>query len=266
MQFRPLVLSSILFASACATTGAGGSGGPPLEADIRVEGLRPDEREILDDELCNIPGVLECRATRKGDPAEWRLRYQGSLPSLNSQLARIEQPGLKPLQQEVKLTFQGFDNVPPEITILSPTSGGTVTETKVEVVAEVPDRDVDEVRIGGQRAQKSQGTLYKRDVTLAEGPNKVVVEAVDKDGNRADASVQITVDTTPPDVNATIKVVIEGQAEPGSAVFIDGKQVSTGLTGHWRVELAVRKGKRKVEIVAIDKHGNKTVEERMLFE
>lgn len=249
----------------CATLGAGGADTPPLEADIRVEGLRADERGVLDEELCALANVLECRATRKGDPAEWHVRYKGTLASLQQGLSRIEQPGLQPLEQEVKLTFQGFDNVAPEIIILSPT-GGTLTETKVEVVVEVPDRDVAEVRIDGKKARKFQGSLYKRDVSLAEGTSEIGVDARDHDGNEASATVSVNVDTTPPDVDAVVKVVIEGHAEPGSAIFVDGKQVSTDLMGNWRVELQLRKGKRRVEIVAVDKHGNKSVEDRALFE
>jgi len=261
------LFTALLFTTAlgCATLGSGGGDTPPIDATIRVEGLRVDEREVLDEELCSMPNVVACRATRKGDPAEWEVRYQGRLSSLQQSLARIEQPGLQPVEQEVKLTFQGFDNVAPEIIILSPTSD-TLTETKVEVVAEVPDRDVAEVRIDGKKARRSQGSLFKREVSLDEGPNEIVVEARDHDGNEASASVNVNVDTTPPDVDAVIKVVVEGHAEPGSAIFVDGRQVSTDLMGNWRVELQLRKGKRRVEIVAIDKHGNKTTEDRALFE
>ena len=76
----------------------------------------------------------------------------------------------------------------------------------------------------------------------------------------------IMVDTTPPDVNAIVKVVIEGTVEPGSRVFVDGRAVGVDPFGNWRVELTVKKGKTSVEVVAIDANGNKKTERRSLFQ
>ena len=69
----------------------------------------------------------------------------------------------------------------------------------------------------------------------------------------------VTVDTTAPALQAQIKLVVEGQVEAGSSVLIDGVEVSVDASGRYRAEVPVRKGQKKVEIVAIDQSGNKSV-------
>lgn len=49
-------------------------------------------------------------------------------------------------------------------------------------------------------------------------------------------------------------------------VLIDGVEVSVNAAGDYRAEVPVRKGQRKVEIVAIDQSGNKSVTTKTIGE
>ncbi len=133
---------------------------------------------------------------------------------------------------------------------------------EVQVAVEAPDKDVARVEVGGRPASLQRPGLYAARLTLAEGNNVVTVTATDDAGNQASADVNVVLDTRPPDMTASVKVVVEGQVERGSTVFVDGQAVPVSLLGTWRIELVVKKGQRTVEIVAIDENGNKRVEQR----
>ena len=59
---------------------------------------------------------------------------------------------------------------------------------------------------------------------------------------------------------------MEGSVEAGSSVLINGLEIPVDSGGAYRAEVPVRKGQRKVEIVAIDRSGNKAVTVRELGE
>jgi hypothetical protein len=243
--------------------GAAAQTEPPLAVDVRVGGLRNDEQESLKESLCGLSGVVGCEMRRDPKEVVYALQYHGSLHTLQHEIKRLPHPGLRPEEVKATLKFQGFDNKPPTLTVLSPKEG-LVTSPDVEVVLDAPDKDVARVEVGGRSAQRQRPGIYAAKIKLAEGPNTIPVRAVDEAGNEATLSLALTLDTTPPDLTATVKVVVEGSVERGSAVFVEGQPVPVDMLGRWRVELAIRRGQRTVEIVAIDANGNKRVEQRAI--
>ncbi|MDP2340999.1 MAG: hypothetical protein Q8O67_08580 [Deltaproteobacteria bacterium] len=261
-----LVLVAAVTLGGCAgfpLAGAGQPAEPPLAVDVRVGGLRADEQDALKTSLCAISGVVGCEMKKEAKEVLFTLQYRGSLHALQSDIGRIPHPGLKVEEVKASLRFRGFDNQPPALTVLSP-KDGTVTAPDVEVIIEARDADVARVEIGGRTAVKQRPGIFAARLSLAEGPNTVPVSVVDEAGNETTATLALTLDTTPPDMTATVKVVVEGKVERGSAVFVDGQPVSVDLLGGWRVELIVKKGQRTVEIVAIDTNGNKKTEQRSI--
>jgi hypothetical protein len=256
----------ILAISGCATNGQPppGQPEPPINAEVAVTSLRPDEQEQLEASLCKLPAVSDCHRKSSGREVVYAFNYAGSLNALQREIRGIPSPGLEVEEVKAELRFRGFDNQPPTITVLSPKEGALVTETKVEVVVEAPDKDTASVKIGGKSATKQRPGIYSTKLDLAEGDNKIDIVATDEGGNEADVTLNINVDTTPPDLEATVKVVVEGKVERGSTVFVDGVQVPVDLLGNWRIEIPVKKGQKSVEVVAIDQNGNKTTETRAL--
>jgi len=252
-------------ASGCASLGLTpttvGAEEPPLAVEIHVSGLRADDQAALKDSLCALSGVLSCEVKKEAREATYTLQYRGSLHVLQNEIAHLEHPGLTAQEVKASLRFQGFDNQPPTLAILSP-GAGTLMKPEVEVVVEAKDTDVARVEVAGRPAARQRPGIYVARLTLAEGQNTLAVVATDEAGNQANASVDVVLDTTPPDMTASVKVVVEGQVERGSAVFVDGQPVPVSLLGGWRVEVVVKKGQRTVEIVAIDANGNKRIEQR----
>lgn len=266
-RFVMVVAAFIVAGASCAgvrPAGAAASPEPPLQTEVTVTGLRADEADALREQLCAIPGVSRCERRRAGREVVYAFAYTGSLPELQRRIDAIPSPGLEAEEVKASLRFKGYDNQPPTITVIAPNVDRVLTETSVEVVVEVPERDVASVAIGDKRARADRSGIYTTRLELDEGENDVQVLAVDQAGNEATARLRLVVDTTPPDVDATVKVVVEGKVERGSTVFVDGVQVPVDVFGGWRVELPIKRGQRSVEVIAIDANGNKTVEQRSI--
>jgi urease alpha subunit len=52
---------------------------------------------------------------------------------------------------------------------------------------------------------------------------------------------------------------VEGTVEAGSTVLINGNEIAVDANGRYKAEIPIRKGQREVEIVAVDKNGNKNI-------
>lgn len=263
MKWFAAVIASLAWSACASLPQTQSAAEPPMAVEVRVTGLRNDEQAALKDSICALGGVVTCEIKNDGRAAVYSLQYRGSLHALRSDVARIPHPGLTVKEVKATLHFEGFDNQPPTVAIISP-KASTVISPDVEVVVEAPEKDIARVEIAGRTATKQRPGIYAAKLKLAEGENTVAVSATDEAGNQATAEVRVVVDTTPPDMTASVKVVVEGKVERGSAVFVDGQPVAVDLLGGWRVELVVKKGQRTVEIVAIDANGNKKIEQRSI--
>lgn len=158
-----------------------------------------------------------------------------------------------------KVEISAFDNQPPQLSFVHPQAEQVLNAREQFITVEVPDKDLASVTIDGKQAPAYKGRLYRSKITLGEGRQEVVAIARDKAGNETIQKVAVLVDTTPPALNAQIRLVVDGAVEPGSSVLIDGQEVSVGSDGRYRAEVPVRQGQKKVEVIAIDQTGNKTV-------
>jgi hypothetical protein len=181
------------------------------------------------------------------------------LPFLVSQVPMM---GFKYEGRVTQVRFSAFDNKAPTITFVHPEEGKVMTEPDQYVAVEVPDPDVAAIDVNGVQMSRYKGNIFRAQVKLKDGPNDIVVTAKDKSGNESKAQIRVGVDTTPPAVEATVKIVVEGNVEPGSSVLIDGREVEVEANGHYKAEVPVRKGQKQVEIVAIDANGNKNVTQK----
>ena len=177
---------------------------------------------------------------------------------LPAKMESITTPGFKYLGRLSQLRYAAFDNISPTVSFVFPVEGKVVTEPNQFAVVEVPDQDIAEVTINGVVAQKFKGNLYRAQLNMKDGVNDIVAIAKDHAGNTTKAQVRAAVDTTPPALEATVKIVVEGTVDPGSTLLIDGKEVPTDSTGHYHAEVSIRKGQRQIELVAVNKNGLKT--------
>jgi hypothetical protein len=120
-----------------------------------------------------------------------------------------------------------------------------------------------ELRIGGVEAMVQTNGLFSAMVELREGQNTIVIEALDRAGNKATRFLNIVKDVTPPttsikslpsEVSSSV-ITIEGTAEPGSTVLVNGRYVPN-TDGSFSLEIALVAGLNEITIEVIDDAGN----------
>jgi len=233
-----------------------------IQVDVAVDGLKAEDEEQLEAEIAKIDGVYNIRRDPLGNSTVFSFEYEGDFNRLRNRIEAIKYPGLRRQRIVAQLQYMGYDNRSPVIDVLSPNTNEIITETSIEFVVDVQDSDLASVTVNGTEATQEKPNIYHATIDVPEGEQEVVIVARDEAENETKEVVKINVDTTPPELEATVKVVVEGKVEPGSSVYVDGTEAEVSMFGAWRVELSVKQGQETVEVVAIDKAGNKRVEQK----
>ena len=154
------------------------------------------------------------------------------------------------------------DTIAPRLEVVAPVSGTTLYSRRVVVEGTVDDPTA-QVRVGGVPAATSEGrfTAQTEIVTaLEEGLATIVVEAVDRVGNRDEQRIEVRMDRTLPRLTMdgpqgrTLvrgrDVRIEGTVEPaGAPVFVNDR--AAHVTGErWRGTLALEPGVHEIVVRA----------------
>ena len=264
-----LALSLACSASASLSTGSSRPNQPPppnYVAKVVIADLQADAEERVEQYLRDR-GYQNVQIGHEKGQAVLVFETDRHVAQVERDLARIEQPALQIVRRGYVVEYQAVDNLPPEIKIIYPETDGStvVTEQPVAITVEVPAPDTAQVLIGGREAERvGNSVVYRAEVPLTEGENRIEVKALDEMGNAGLETAILTLDTTAPAVAARIKIVVEGEVEPGSTVLINGQTVAVDDDGRYEHEVSIRSGQKEIEIVAIDKNGNKTTEMKSL--
>jgi hypothetical protein len=178
-------------------------------------------------------------------------------------VSRIPSPAFKYQGRQAKFRYAAVDNIAPKLAFVKPAAGVVLREKQVDVVVEVPDQDVVEVTLNGQPMQRN-GSRFNLSVPLKQGANDFSAVAKDASGNIGRSQLRIGHDSTPPEVTAAVTVIIEGDVEPGTRVYVNGNEVQVDTRGHYEAKVRVKRDQREVEVVAIDPYGNRTQRMRPL--
>lgn len=265
MRSLSLCLAAVL--AGCAAHAEGSAeveSAESADVELQVGDLHEGDDAKLRDALSKISGVRDLRIQGGRGSATVNLTYDGCVCDLEESLGQIEYPVLRVTERRVTFLVNATDETPPEIVFVFPDPDEertVVTEPEANVVVEVTDDsgEVQSVKIGGQDGENLRGHIYQRSVTLREGENSIVVSAKDPAGNETNVEAKIFLDTTPPALDAQIRIIVEGDVEAGSTVIINGETVDVDDGGHYSHEVRVRRGMTQVEIHAIDPQGNRTV-------
>lgn len=264
------ILPALLVLASCATTAPMQQPAPRFvttELELTIKDVDADMVQQLQAQFAKTNDLRSAQLkSHAGKVAVFSVMYPGDVGDLPKTLATIPAPGLKFVSAKHQYEYAAFDNLPPTVTFIHPQPEQVLNTKDQFVLVEVPDKDVAQVTIGGKNAPLYKGTVYRLKLDLNEGKQELVATAKDKAGNESSARVTVTIDTTAPALQAQIRLIVEGQVEAGSSVLIDGVEVSVDGSGHYKAEVPVRKGQRKVEIVAIDQSGNKSVTTKTIGE
>lgn len=197
--------------------------------------------------------------------ATFELDVKGCECDLPAKIARIPNPGFRYEGRATRIRYTAFDNQPPQVAFVFPENGRVFTDPEQMVSIEVPDADVDKVTLNDVPATRFKGSIFRAKVRLHDGPNELVASARDKAGNVATSAIKVALTPASP-VQAIVRVWVEGIVEPGSSVMVGGREVPVDGGGRYKAEVPIRKGQTDVEIIAIDRYGNKTVTMRAIGE
>lgn len=120
-----------------------------------------------------------------------------------------------------------LDTANPQIFVTTPADGLLTRNSRLTVSGTVSE-PLTSLLVNGQ-AVTVNSLAFTTTVTLSEGANSIVLEAIDRAGNKGAVTFNVTLDSTPPTVPALESlttpvnnpiVVVKGSAEPGSSVTL----------------------------------------------
>ena len=266
VNVRPLVVIAAVATCALACGGWKRTGTSPKAeigsgnsvVELVISHISQDQAKQFMDEIKDRGDIenIELKNWSNGT-AVYVVEIRGSEAEFPAMVARIPEPGFRYGGRTSRIVYEAYDNHPPSLSFVKPNDGLVTKDKQIEVVVEVPDEDVAQVTIGGRPANRN-GSRFSTTLPLGEGANDIVAVAKDNSGNETTKQVRVGLDSTPPEVSATVTVVIEGDVEPGTRVMVDGNEVEVDDKGHWKAPVKVKPGQREVEVIAIDSHGNRT--------
>ena len=111
---------------------------------------------------------------------------------------------------------------PPVVEITSPADGSIVNTPTINVFGTAIDDNISHVSVNGVNANLSGTTdnFYAYSVPLNEGPNDLIATAKDDTGNETTATINVTLDTTPPVISITSPY--EGATLTGQTANVTG--------------------------------------------
>jgi hypothetical protein len=158
-------------------------------------------------------------------------------------------------------TFTIPDTTPPSVSILAPRGKKALTNAPVIVAVKASDdKKLAWVKINGVKAVRDAAGRYKVKIAKpVDGANEIVAIAMDTSGNQAEAKGEFLFDSTPPEVSANARLLVEGKVDDLKATLtINGVAVSYDKkTGKYSVRVPPhKKHPGKIEIIATDEIGN----------
>ncbi len=160
------------------------------------------------------------------------------------------------------------DTTAPSIAIGAPLADQVTASTALTVSGTATDSHLEGVTVNGTVATISGSSWLAAQVPLAEGANTLTVEALDTAGNQAQATRDITRDTTDPMVAVTDpapgtvvpddRTTLHGTADDPHLDRVDVEGTSATLVGNsWSHEVILAEGANTFTVEAIDSVGNR---------
>jgi len=228
--------------------------------------LAPSDGSLLNRSTVEVRGTVEPGATVKVQGA--KVVFQGTgfgvnltIPAQGPYTITIEARDAARNIAETSLTVT-LDTVEPALKLTGPAPGTVTNQSAIKITGK--SEAGASVRLGGKMVVADQKGAFCFTAALpAEGKNVLVVEAVDRAGNRAELALEVFRDTvltynlTPPAERTRAgTVLIRGLAEPGSTVTVAGRSLALAGDGSFAAEVPLETGPNEIRVTVRDRAGN----------
>jgi len=167
------------------------------------------------------------------------------------------------------------DNFPPQVPILNTLPEAT-NQSEIEVSGITEAGASVKIFLVGKEAKETladnEGNFSSGKLNLTLGQNEIYALAIDKAGNQSTPSEKVAVwyDNEPPTLEIsqpedgktvseeTGKINIVGKTDPNTELTVNEHLVILDKEGNFKYTLGLSLGENQIQIVAIDKAGNKT--------
>jgi|GEM_PF-4261447 len=158
-----------------------------------------------------------------------------------------------------------YDTTPPSF-IVSPSSrltrdSSVTLNGKIDLITE---SGAVKLTVNGREIPTNIDGSFNYEIALTEGENIISVTATDAAGNSATKDIRVVKDSAAPtleidsipDTVSTRQITVSGTAEPGSKVYVNGKQVIT-TNGAFSTDVSLATGSNIITVSAVDSAGNR---------
>ncbi len=157
------------------------------------------------------------------------------------------------ITEKEKIKTIKFDNVSPILTINAPENNSYAKSSKCTVKGSVKEDYLDYVSVNGNKVQVDNSGNFSLDVNLVPGKNTIKIVAEDLAGNKDEKDINITYDTTVPEVTITSpknwqefndpNITVTGTVKPvdNVSLTINGENVDVRADGTFVYNLTVDK-------------------------
>ncbi len=168
-----------------------------------------------------------------------------------------------------------YDNVPPEVLVMTPAEGQIVNTSTIHVEGRTsPDILHDQIIINDIYIGVTSGAFDHEFTIIEDGPLNITIRVEDIAGNVVVRVVHIVVDTTPPLITGlsvvegaivnTPTIVVAGYTETDATLFVDGS-ITQLVDGHFTAQTSLKEGRNEVLLRVRDKASNERVVRRIVF-
>ncbi|MXV78699.1 hypothetical protein F4X73_01760 [Candidatus Poribacteria bacterium] len=167
------------------------------------------------------------------------------------------------------------DTSPPDITILSPSTGVVPVDTyELPIRGEVTTKSsIGEIRVNGKEVWLSAEGIFTTTVPISGGENEIKVTATDINNNMGTKRITVErlgpIDYDPPIITfdetyqdqqpKNSELTISGKItdnNPIGVVKVNDKIVTVGSEGKFAANVLLRRGRNTIRVTATDTHGN----------
>lgn len=159
------------------------------------------------------------------------------------------------------------DTDAPRIAVTSPTVFLT-NENQVRVAGTVTDTKLVAFQVDLNPVPVAPDGSFTTTLPLAEGPNTIVLVAVDAAQRISTVRLEVRLDTTPPVVTVDLPpdgletnasaVLVRGSVDDANAtVLVNDQVIHPDVAGHWEITVALLPGGNTIIVSAVDAAGNR---------